>query len=1092
MGFSLRERLIAFRAKYYRVQILRGIFLVGLWSVGCFVLFALSEGLFWWEVPVRLFLWAIWVGGSLFAVGRWILYPLLQYGLRLRGYLSDEEAARWIGRRLPEVRDKLLNALQLSRQDISENAAIALAIEERMRQLTVIPWELSLPQREVRRYALIFLLITAGAAGLWLASPTTFRGGTFRLLRPNQVFARPLPYTLSLVGIRPFYRQGEPLEAIILLSGEKLPAQLYAVGATGPLPLRRESPSRYALSLPAVQESFLLRIETEGQLLGSYPITVHRPPVLRNFTLRCEYPTYTRLAPDTLSQPIARVLYGSYLSVQFDIESERPYQLEAEGLSLRSSGATRWTGKLLAASSNSYALIVRDSLFSDTLRLTVEVYPDYHPSVQLFSEWFNAETWEQGLRMRLMDDFGFTRAMLWYRIAESPTPSRVQEQFRAKPLSISTEASQEKFYSIAWQSLGIQTGDKVEYYVEAWDNDALRGPKSSRSILYTLEPTNDAQKQEIFAQLQDSLLSELQKIHDKLKELASTSDLSRKLRETTALSEQFRSVRSELRALQRLAAEQQLYTPELLERMRQLEKVLESIDPQRPERLLSQLLQPQSDSLRRSQLQEELERAYREWEEKMARLEALSPQYQQERKLEELMTRLSELSERQQGLAKLPDSLQHQPGTQGPQERLLEETQQLRRQVDSLRQQTPESALRDSLGRSVQYLQDALKSMQKSLEQMQQGGSPQEAQQNAAQNLERALSAMDQGQQQAQSSQEAEEYEALRLLLKGILSLSFRQEEARKKAQESAPFLASAKPLVQEQLAIRRDYAQVQETLFALAGRSPVIEEAILDLLRDMDRYFRGLSFQEAEPLMRRQQYILQGLNRLANLMTELLAQLEENQRNRQQRAGGGACQRPFRVRRKGQAGQPSSSPQKSQGQSSRPQPGPKKEGQAPSLQQLQQQLNEALDRALQPNPASENPGGISPSERARLSAQQELIRLQLQERLRQSPGDAGQLQQLIEDMQKAEKEILGGSLTRDRLLRQQQILTRLLDYERSQREREIDPTRESRTAQQFFQRTTGIYPIPSAKPTPATSTPALWLYQLPYQRLIETYFQTP
>lgn len=1092
MGAILRERLVAFRAKYYRIQILRGIFWVGIWSLGCFVLFAVSEGLFWWEVPVRRFLWAIWVGGSLLAVGRWILYPLLQYGLRLRGYLSDEEAARWIGRRLPEVRDKLLNALQLSQQNPSENAAIALAIEERMRQLTVIPWELSLPRKEVRRYALAFLLVIGGAAVLWIASPITFRGGTFRLLRPNQAFARPLPYTISLTGLKPFYRQGEPLEVNLLLAGEKLPAHLYAVGPNGPLPLRRESPYRYLLTLPAVQESFTLRIQTEGELLGSYPITVYRPPTLRNFTLRCEYPAYTRLSPDTFSQPTARVLYGSRLTVRFRIESERPYRLEAGSLSLRQSGPAEWTGSLIASTSGSYALVVGDSFFSDTFRLNVEVYPDYHPSVQLFSEWFNTESWEQGLRLRLMDDFGFTRATLWYRIAESTTPSRVQEQFRAKPLSISPEATQEKFLSIAWQSLGIQTGDKVEYYVEAWDNDALRGPKSSRSILYTLEPANDAQRQEIFTQLQDSLLSELQRIHDKLKELASTSDASRKLRETTALSEQFRSVRSELRALQRLAAEQQLYTPELIERMRQLEKILESIDPQQPERLLSQLMQPQLDSLRRSQLQEELERAYRQWEEKMARLEQLLPQYQQERKLEELMTRLSELSERQQSLSKLPDSLQHQSGAQAQQGRLLQETQKLMGQVDSLQQRTPEGALKDSLGRSVQYLKEAIRSMQQALEQMQQGGAPQPSQENAAQNLEQALSAMDQGQQQAQGDQEAEEYEALRLLLKGILSLSFRQEEARKKAQESASFLATAKTLAQEQQAIRRDYAQVQETLFALAGRSPVIEEAILDLLRDMERYFRGLSFQEAEPLLRRQQYILQGLNRLANLMTELLAQLEESQRNRQQRAGGGACQRPFRVRRKGQAGQPSNSPQKAQGQSPRPQPGPKKEGQAPSLQQLQQQLNEALERALQPNPASENPGGLSPSERARLSAQQELIRLQLQERLRQSPGDAGQLQQLIEEMQKAEKEILGGALTRERLLRQQQILTRLLDYERSQRERELDPTRESRTAQQFFQRTTGIYPTPAITPAPAQSTPTLWLYQLPYQRLIETYFQAP
>ncbi|MCS7296707.1 MAG: hypothetical protein RMK19_00900 [Bacteroidia bacterium] len=1080
----LRERLTAFRAAYYRIWIARGLLLTLLWSGALFVLFSFTEGIFWWEVPVRWALWFLWVGGTAYGLGRWVVYPLLQYGFRLRGYLSDEEAARWIGRRLPAVQDKLLNALQLSRQETADAAAVALAIEERMQRLSFIPWEVTLPRQQVRKYLLLLLGVVAGGALFWLISPTVFRQGAQRFLQPHRAFARPLPYALHIEGLKPFYRQGETLLLRFSLSGEKLPSTLYVTDGRGLLPLQKRSPTLYELSLPNLQESLMLRVEANKELLRMFSISVLRPPFVKDFQIVCQYPAYTRLQSDTFYRPTFRVLQGSEIYVSFRVESERPYKVQAEAFSLRLEEG-RWKGRFRARESGAYSILIRESYFTDSLFLHAEVFPDLHPSVHLYSEWFDEPTWDQHLRLRLMDDYGFSRALLWYRIAESTTPGRSFPQFRSMNVPISSQPIQDHVFRCNWRELGVQAGDRVEYYVEVWDNDALTGPKSSRSILYTFEPVNDAGRQEVFAQLQDSLFEELLKVRKDIEALLSEKDMAQSSQKATEMSERFRSLRSELRSLQRLALEQQLYTPELLKQMEQLQKLLESIDPQKPEQLLSQMQAPSRDSLRLSQLKEELRRAYQEWQEKLERLEALLPRYQRQRALESLLTRLSEMVEQQRQLSQLSDSLQK--GAEPHQLHLKEEAEKLHKGVDSLKKEE-RGALRDSLGKAGEALRKASGYMQEALEEIQREGSPQESQENAAKALEQALQAIDRGMQQEGADEEAEDYEALRLLLKGILSLSFRQESTRKKAQESSSFISAAQPLISEQMNIRRDYRQIHDSLFMLAQRSPAIEEPILDLLREIERYFQGLSFTEAEPLIRRQQYILQGLNRLANLMTELLAQLEEGLKNRQQE--GGACQRPFKVRRKSASIQ-SSSGRSPSGQRPLSQP-TQRHTTLPLLQQLQKQLNEALERALTPNPASESMGGLSPEERARLSAQQELIRLRLQELLRQNPGEAGELQTLIEEMQKAERDLLIGAITRERLLRQQAILTRLLEYERSQQERELDPARESRTARQFFQRTTGSYPLPMQKAEPTSPAPALRFYQPLYQRLIETYFQKP
>jgi len=1090
---DLRERLVRFRASYYRLRILRGVLLLFLWGGSVFLLSSLTEGFFWWGVPVRLFLWLTWLGGLVYFLVREILWPILQYGFRLKGYLSDEEAARWIGRHFPEIRDKLLNALQLEGQNPELHMAVALALEERRVVVLRYPWEGSLPRESIRRYGLLLLGLLLVGGIIWLSMPQVIGGGVQRFLHPMKVFIPPLPYTIEVEGLRPFYRKGESLMLTFRLRGTTLPQMLSAYQEEGfPLPLERQNPQLYTLSLPVLEKSFTFFLSDGMREVGRYVIVVQDPPALEKLELVAYYPVYTGRGSDTFTQTRVRVLRGTRLHLQARIRGELAYEAVSPVLPLRLHAGV-CEASWVPTQDAEYPLILRSVVGADTFRLYVEVYPDNYPVVQLFSEDFDPESYMQRVRLRLMDDYGFTRGVLWYRVIESPVPGGREEVFRARPLAISANPQQDLTQLFSWKEWGIQAGEAVEYYVEVWDNDAVTGPKASRSILYTLRPASDAEKQAVFAQLQDSLSWQLKELRRELERLLETKEAFTLPQKGSQLSERFRALRSEMRALQRLAAEENLFTPELLEKLEALQKILDAADPQKVEQILAQPSMSR-DSAEQARRLQELEKAYEAWREKLDRWEALLPAYQEARKLEELMTRLDALHERQQALSETPDSLRTD-AHKVQQERLQNETQNVAKEVDSLLRNSPQmnETLKDSLRKAAEYLREALKNMKEALQNMEQGASPQSDQREAAESLERAVEAMNQGQQQADAQEEAEDYEALRQLLKGILQLSFRQEAVQKDTREADRSSKNYVALQRKQTEIERDYRPIRDTLRSLAQRSPVIADEVLDLLRDMDEHFRGLSFQDPVRLGIRQQYILQGLNRLANLMTELLASLEERQQNRQQ--GGGACKRSFKIRRKGgqtQSGQ-SQKPQAGERPTARPGSQKNKPGTSPlpQVRQLQQSLNEMLEKLSQPNPAAESPGGeLSPQERARLSAQQELIRLRLQEWLRQNPGDYGQLQSLIQQMQEAERDLLTQRITRERLMRQQAILTRLLEYEKSQRERELSPERESRTAQQFFQRTVGVYPVYRPEPSLLPARAPVWLFEKPYQTLIQSYMQ--
>jgi len=81
----------------------------------------------------------------------------------------------------------------------------------------------------------------------------------------------------------------------------------------------------------------------------------------------------------------------------------------------------------------------------------------------------------------------------------------------------------------------------------------------------------------------------------------------------------------------------------------------------------------------------------------------------------------------------------------------------------------------------------------------------------------------------------------------------------------------------------------------------------------------------------------------------------------------------------------------------------------------------------------------------SKLSQQQEMIRQQLEElRNEMSGGDKANIDKMIKQMQENEIDIVNNQITRETLKRQEEILSRLLDAEKAEREKEQQPKRES------------------------------------------------
>ncbi len=148
---DLLRRLDDFIRKYYKNLLLRGLLRCLILLIALFLLLTLFEYLEYSSSEVRTLLFYSYLGVVALVLGVWVVPPaarLLSIGKRLTYF----QAARIIGDHFPEVKDKLLNLLQLKQLSANENSDLLLAsIEQRTSQLSFVPFHKAIDKRKLKK-----------------------------------------------------------------------------------------------------------------------------------------------------------------------------------------------------------------------------------------------------------------------------------------------------------------------------------------------------------------------------------------------------------------------------------------------------------------------------------------------------------------------------------------------------------------------------------------------------------------------------------------------------------------------------------------------------------------------------------------------------------------------------------------------------------------------------------------------------------------------------------------------------------------------------------------------------------------------------
>jgi len=191
----LISKLDKFIRKFYVNQLIRGFLYFFALVLVLFLGMNFLEHFFYFGSGTRKAMFYSFMGVSAVSFVGWVLIPLLKY-FHLGKVISHEQAAGIIGDHFPDVKDKLLNVLQLSKQaEGAENAQLVFAgINQKTEKIKLVPFKSAIDLSKNRKYLRYTLPPLMLLFFILLAAPSLIKDSTNRLYNNDKEFERDAPF----------------------------------------------------------------------------------------------------------------------------------------------------------------------------------------------------------------------------------------------------------------------------------------------------------------------------------------------------------------------------------------------------------------------------------------------------------------------------------------------------------------------------------------------------------------------------------------------------------------------------------------------------------------------------------------------------------------------------------------------------------------------------------------------------------------------------------------------------------------------------------------------------------------------------------
>ena len=998
---------------------------------------------------------------------RFVLQPLSK-NIPSFSNFDIKKIAKLVGNSYPGIKDDLLNAVQLiSDKSANYSQELVQAAFKKVYEKT----EKSNFTETVRfeKWNKLKVALAVSITVIFMVLFVPFLSNSFnRILSYDKEFVVPPKYILKLEPGNIDVTKGENVNVKIVPVND-IPAMVTLFtrsaeqAAFEEINLLPDSNITFTHTLKSLNNSIEYFAGAEEVTTDVYKINVMDRPIVRKLEMTISPPAYTRLSSIVqIDNGSATVLPGTRLD--YKITSTKP--LTAAELITSNDFKTELqvdeyvaTGKMNIKEKLNYYFQLTDTSdvqSENPIRYTINITEDEHPQVEITKPGENIELGLENvlpLNVDISDDYGFSSLTLQYQV--TATSQTGGSESNSIPITISKSQKKQSVY-YAWDiaPLNLKAEEIVSYFVEVADNDNINGPKKSRSKVYTIRiPSLDElfanadQKQNVAAEDLTQTLEEAKKLGEEMQQISDelkkddrqiTYEEKEKIEKTLQKFESMESkvdeIKKQLDEARKDLAENNLLSEETMQKYLELQDLMDQLSSEDMKQALEKMRE-QMENLMRNQVQDEMENIqFNEemFQKSLERTVNLLKRIQIEQKMDELIKRTEQLSEELSELNK--ETKQSDPSDQQKNDELANKQDALKEQLDNLEKQTQELSERmsefddmpqkdaEELSKQMQE-QNNSELNEKASSQIQKGQKQDamQMQQQMMKNMQQNMENMQAMQSNMQMQTQMRVMSDLMKALDDILSLSKDEEQLKNRTKEQSSSSNSLRESAQKQNQIQGDLDKLTRRIGELSqktfGISPEMGKALGQARQKMNQSIGDMQQNNGSKASQSQGEAMQSLNEAAVMMKNSLEMMMNGQGQ-----GGGMMSMMQQLQQMSQ--------------------------QQMSLNQMTQMMQQGKLTQQQM------------SQMQRLAKEQQMIQKSLAE-LNEEAKSTGQskklstnLDQILNEMKEVIADMQTNDVSDELLQKQERILSKLIDAQRSINERDYEKNRESFAGKNFQRET--------------------------------------
>ncbi|TAH25874.1 MAG: hypothetical protein EAZ07_05730 [Cytophagales bacterium] len=1040
-----------FKNKFYVSLLFKGALITLGIALSVFLVLSLAE--FWgrFNSSIRFIFLLIIIGVFVYLFIRYLMNPILSF-LGIKAKINNSQVAQKVGNHFPQISDKLLNIIQLEKEVALNNPLAKAAYLQKQIEFSSYDFNQAVDDSNKRKYLILLGVPLIIFLIIFLKTPQLITDASKRIYYFNEKFAEENPFKFQLIDFKNYALRGENVKIRFQPLGINIPKSLSLISGSSNFPMTKNNKGEFEYTIKNIQSNLKLKFEIGKFETNEFEISIIENPFLKTLNANINYPKYLKRKPEQISNAgniiipegstinwLAETNKTDLLSITFD-NQKHPVNEDDN----------KYNFSKTITKSQAYAFRIRNKIFnqiSDSISYQITCIKDAFPSIKVnpISDSLNYSKID--IVGDINDDYGIQALYLNYYKTDKTGRNTTKNKIN---IPLNSKENQQKFY-FSWVIDSIISNDEgINYELEVYDNDGINGSKSTKSTLYNFsKPSIEKIQEQINNQTKENIQTtenikssseetknKISELEEKLKSKSNLNwqdkkELQSLIKENKNKNEKVESLRENLQELENKKKNlDNSNNEELDEKIKNLNELLENIVDEETKKLYDKLNELLNEQMNKNEIDKTIKQlALKEenFNNEINKLLEMFKEIQIEEKINSTVSDIKSLAEKQEKEAE--KNLANK--NENSKEKNIEEQKSLNKEFEKIKDELSEiNKLNNDLENKLplDLKEEAQKNIsenqQKAKEALEDNKSKKagESGKKAAESMKDLAQEMESAQAQSEQNEQEENIKDLRMILENLIQLSFDQEEIIKGFKKTSNIDPQYIQLSQKQIKIKNDSKVIKDSLLALSKRIFQIKSFVTRELTLMnakiDESIEAIKARRTDQTLTKQQYAMASMNNLALMLDDVLDQMQ-SQMNQANKPGSKSCKKPG-----------------------------KKPGKMPGLSELQKQIGQQMQQLMK---SGNTPSKEMSEALAKMAAQQEYIRKTLEKLNKEKKGgkNPGGLDGLIKEMEKNEEDLVNKRINQQQINRQQEILTRLLESEKAEKERDLEETRTAEKASQ-------------------------------------------